>query len=40
MVAYGDERASTAELRTCHAEIVRLVDLHNAAMNSGRLAPK
>ena len=40
MVAYGDERASTAELRACHAEIVRLIDLHNAAMSSGRLAPK
>jgi hypothetical protein len=40
MVAYGDERASTAELRTCHAEIVRLVDVHNAAMTSGKLAPK
>ena len=40
LLAFGDERAVSAELRACYAEVIRLVDIHNAAMTSGRLATK
>ena len=38
LLAYGDERALSAELRVCYVETIRLIDLHNAAMTSGKLA--
>lgn len=37
--AYGTERTGRLELAACHAEIVRLVDVHNENMTSGKLAP-
>ena len=35
LLAYGDERALSAELRACYVETIRLIDVHNAAMTSG-----
>lgn len=39
LAAYGTERTGRAEVTACHAEIVRLIDVHNANMTSGGLAP-
>ena len=36
--ALGNERAITWELRDCYAELIRLIDVHNASMTSGKLA--
>lgn len=38
LVAYGVERGNTQDLKACNAEILRLIDVHNAAMTSGELA--
>ena len=38
LLAYGDERALSAELRACYVETIRLIDVHNATMTSGKLA--
>lgn len=40
LIGFGDEQAAHSELDACHAEIVRLIDAHNTAMTSGRLATK
>ena len=29
MIAYGQERTARLELKACHEEIVRLIDVHN-----------
>lgn len=39
LAAYGTERTGRAELAACHAEIVRLVDVHNEGMTSGKMKP-
>ena len=38
LVAYGVERQGRAEVNACLREAVRLIDVHNAAMTSGKLA--
>lgn len=40
LLGFGNEQGARLELEACHAEIVRLIDVHNAAMTSGRLATK
>ena len=40
LLGFGTEQGARLELEACHAEIVRLIDVHNAAMTSGRLATK
>ena len=40
LTGYGIERTSAEELRACHQETVRLIDVHNAQMTSGKLGGK
>jgi len=40
LIGYGIERTGRAAEKACHREAVRLIDVHNAAMTSGRLAAK
>lgn len=40
LLGFGDEQGAHYELDACVTEIVRLIDVHNAAMTSGRLAAK
>jgi len=40
LTGYGIERTSAEELRACHRETVRLIDVHNEQMSSGKLAAK
>ncbi len=37
LIGYGIERTSAEELRACHQETVRLIDIHNAQTTSGKL---
>lgn len=37
---YGTEKTGRLEERECHRETVRLIDVHNAQMTSGKLAGK
>ena len=36
---YGTERTGRLEERECHRETVRLIDVHNEQMTTGRLGP-
>lgn len=38
LTGYGIERTSAEELRVCHRETVRLIDVHNDQMTSGKLS--
>lgn len=38
LIGYGIERTGRAAEKACHAETVRLIDVHNAAMTTGKLA--
>jgi hypothetical protein len=40
LTGYGIERTSAEELRACHHETIRLIDVHNEQMTSGKLAAK
>lgn len=40
LTGYGIERTSAEELRACHQETVRLINVHNSQMTSGKLAGK
>ena len=37
LVAYSIERSRKATVIACNAEIIRLIDVHNANMQSGKL---
>ncbi len=38
LVAYSVERSGKVTVIACNAEIIRLIDVHNANMRSGKLA--
>ena len=38
-LAYGDEYTAHVMLTACVSEIIRLVDIHNEQMTTGKLAP-
>jgi hypothetical protein len=40
LVGYGVERTGKAEVSACHRETVRLIDVHNEQMTTGKLAGK
>src|SRR5690242_6260659 len=40
LVGYGVERTGRLEISACHLETVRLINIHNAQMKSGKLAEK
>lgn len=40
LIGYSVERTARAAEKACHREAVRLIDVHNAQMTSGRLAAK
>jgi hypothetical protein len=37
LVGYGVERTGRLEVSACHREIVRLIDVHNKQMSTGKL---
>lgn len=39
LIGYGIERTGRAAEKACHAETVRLIDIHNKNMTTGKLAP-
>lgn len=40
LIAYSVERSGRITVVACNAEMIRLIDIHNANMQSGRLAGK
>lgn len=40
LVAYSVERSGKVTVIACNAEIIRLIDVHNANMQSGKLTGK
>lgn len=39
-LAYGDEYTSHVVLNACYMELLRLIDVHNEQMTTGKLAAK
>lgn len=39
LFGYGIERTGRAAERACHREAIRLIDVHNKNMTTGKLAP-
>jgi hypothetical protein len=37
LVGYGVERTARLEVSACHRETVRLIDVHNKQMSTGKL---